>query len=764
MKLKSGLLFVFLVLPFSCSNEQEVVPVTNVLLNSMFVDLVEGETFTLMATVSPYNASNKRVLWTTDNAKVASVDKGVIKALSAGRATITATTDDGAKKATCSVTVNSKGIRVSEVSLDVTELTLQAGDSTALTATVFPENASNKKIGWHSSDEEVATVSPTGMVYAHKAGSSVISATAEDGGHEARCSLLVVIAVSGLSLDVEELVLEKGESETITATVLPVDATDKEVLWASSDESVATVEAGLITGVGSGTATITATTADGGKTATCNVRVIISIQELSLEPSSLTMKVGETTPLVLTISPMDATETTIIWSSSFPSVASVNEGVVRALKSGTTQIKALSENNVYAVCDVTVVVPVAGISVSPQNLVLEQNTSESITATILPSNATNKQVVWNSADASVASVSNGIVTGLKPGTTQVTATSVDGNYSASCSITVEKEKTKATSLSFDGTSLYVGAGQSYTLEVRVTPNDAVCNYVWSSSNTGAVSVSGNGNNSATVSSNYSSSGYTTVTVTEKRSGRTTSIKVYSYIQSFSWQESTGETYSGFPMITLAKGGTHKLSYSSGAGSNVLNLFGNLSDFVFYEPSSIVSTPANISISSDGVVTGLKVGTTGIKATGTIQGSSDRVYFKVVSQLNESEYNDSQNNSNQVLYGLPMYFSLGNSSDVDWFKLLPKTDAAGNVSVTISVDYPGASSLAANESRLCKYSLYDASLQQWGAGSFMFSKAEQTSSTTRTVPNGPLYLKVYFDSSSNASLRPSGTMVLKMVVN
>ena len=846
MKRIFGLALLLVVFALSCTNEPDTIPVTNVILSSSSVELVEGDSFLLEATISPSNATNTTVIWSTSNASVATVDRGKIQAHNPGNAIITVTSDDGGKTATCNVTVVARVIPVTGVSLNSTSLALRVGEQATLEATVLPSDATNKNVSWFSSNEGVATVSSTGTVFAIAAGTSVICVKTEDGNFEAQCQVVVTVAVSGLTLNPAEMTLDEGESKTITATITPSNATDQEVSWESSDPFVATVDGGQVTGVKAGTAVITATTKDGGRTASCTVTVIahaksvslnktslrlekgasetlqatvlpenttdksivwsssdeavanvaedgkvtamgpgnatiivktmdggkqaecavtviVSISSLSLDPSDLQLKVGETSTLALTISPDDATERDITWSSSSPSVATVKDGVVTAVKSGSTRITAKAGNGISATCDVTVIVPVTGISVNPQSLVLEQYTSGKITATVSPSGATDKSITWKSSDSSVATVSDGTVQALTPGTVEITATTVDGGYTATCSVTVEKEKTKVTSLSFDGTALYVGSGSTYSLKVNVEPEDAVGNFTWKSSDSGAVSVSGNGN-TASVTSKYASTGYTTVSVTDQRTGLSASIKVYSFIQDFTWNESTGETYSGYPLITIPVGGTYQLKYSSGAGSSILNLFGDLDDFVFYEPTNVVSTPTNISISPEGLVTGLKEGTTGIKPTGYIQASGNRVYFKVASKMYESEYNDTKDYANNVPYGFPMVFSLMNTSDVDWFKLQTKS-TSGYISVTLSVEYSGASSLSGNEARLCKYALYDSSMQLWGSGSFSFSNTSPTVSITKsTIPAGPLYLKVYFDTSYDSRLCPLDNMTLKLIEN
>ena len=172
-------------------------------------------------------------------------------------------------------------ISVAGVSLNLTSVELTEGDETTLTATVNPDNATNKNVTWKSSDSSVATVSG-GKVTALKAGAATITVTTEDGGKTAVCEVKVnakvvepeVVPVTGVSLDKTSVELTEGDETTLTATVNPDNATNKNVTWKSSDSSVATVSGGKVTALKAGTATITVTTEDGGKTATCDVKVI----------------------------------------------------------------------------------------------------------------------------------------------------------------------------------------------------------------------------------------------------------------------------------------------------------------------------------------------------------------------------------------------------------------------------------------------------------------------------------------------------------
>ncbi len=170
-----------------------------------------------------------------------------------------------------------EGIRVENVSLNESELSIVEGQKQILTATISPENATNKEVTWKSSDESVATVSETGEVTAIAKGDVVITVTTVDGSKTARCLFIVekaTIPVTGVSLNKTELSLLTGKKETLIATIVPDEATAKSVTWKSSNEAVATVsETGEVTAISVGTATVTVTTVDGNKTAICEVTV-----------------------------------------------------------------------------------------------------------------------------------------------------------------------------------------------------------------------------------------------------------------------------------------------------------------------------------------------------------------------------------------------------------------------------------------------------------------------------------------------------------
>lgn len=178
-RLLSWFIIFLCVFHVSCVKETIIIPVTGITLNSGSLSMVEGESSVLVATVSPKDADNQTVIWSSSDGSVASVNGGKISAFKAGYATITAKTDDGGYTASCSVTVVAKTIEVTSISLSKTELTLTEGDSETITAIVNPNDATDKTVIWLSSDSSIATVDD-GKITAVKEGSTTIMANVGD--------------------------------------------------------------------------------------------------------------------------------------------------------------------------------------------------------------------------------------------------------------------------------------------------------------------------------------------------------------------------------------------------------------------------------------------------------------------------------------------------------------------------------------------------------------------------------------------------------
>ncbi|MBO4230681.1 MAG: Ig domain-containing protein, partial [Bacteroidales bacterium] len=355
---------------FGCGPKEEPLPptppapttvsVSGVSLNKTSLSLVEGGSESLTATISPDNATNKAVSWKSSDTGVATVDgSGKVTAVKAGSTTITVTTTDGGKTATCSVTVTSKTVSVTGVKLDNGKLELKAGETAQLTATVEPSDASDKSLEWTSSDAKVATVDASGKVTAVGVGSATITVKTKDGGKTATCSVTVApVAVEGVTVDPVKAEVVEGNTVQLKATVSPADAA-QEVEWTSSDSDIATVDKnGLVTSIKPGTVYIVVRSkAYTDKQASCEVIVKQDdkLKGIAFDASEIQLETGQSRTLKVVFTPDYAANKNVSWSSSDPSVASVKDGNVTGVKEGKATITATSEDGGHkAECVVTV--------------------------------------------------------------------------------------------------------------------------------------------------------------------------------------------------------------------------------------------------------------------------------------------------------------------------------------------------------------------------------------------------------------------------
>ncbi|WP_081392530.1 Ig-like domain-containing protein [Paenibacillus odorifer] len=486
--------------------------VTGVTLDKPTLSLTEGEAGdTLSAVIAPANATNKTVNWSSSDETIATVVNGVVTPVGVGTAIITVTTTDGSFTASSVVNVSAPippVVDVTGVKLDQETLNLTAGEADGLLkATIEPANATDKDVIWSSSDETVATV-VNGVVTPVGEGTAVITVTTKDGSFTATTTVSVsapippVVDVTGVKLDQETLNLTAGEADgLLKATIEPANATDKDVIWSSSDETVATVVNGVVTPVGEGTAVITVTTKDGSFTATTTVSVsapippVVDVTGVKLDQETLNLTAGEADGLLkATIEPANATDKDVIWSSSDETVATVVNGVVTPVGEGTAVITVTTKDGSFtATTTVSVsalippVVDVTGVKLDQETLNLTAGEADGLLkATIEPANATDKDVIWSSSDETVATVVNGVVTPVGEGTAVISVTTKDGSFTATTTVNVAAPKPPdviVTGVTLDQTELNLTLGEGEgTLQATVAPANATNKgMIWSSS-------------------------------------------------------------------------------------------------------------------------------------------------------------------------------------------------------------------------------------------------------------------------------------------
>jgi len=493
-----------------------VSPVTGVTVAPTTLTLEVGGSSDLTATIAPANATNQNITWSSSNSNIASVvtgqfpNIGIVGGVSPGTAIITATTADGGFTAQCTVTVVPATVPVTGVTITPTTLTLEVGDLGTATVSIIPSNATNDLVNWSSSNPAIATATwgtnaAQGFIEGIAPGTAIITATTEDGGFTAQCTVTVVpIAVTGLTITPNTMNIQIGNSANINPTITPANAANQNITWTSSNNNVATVAnspAGnfaIVTGESVGTAIIIATTQDGGFTARCTVTVApILVNGVSLNNTTLNLIEGNQSTLTASVTPANATNTNVTWSSSNSNIATVNNGVVSAIAPGNAIISVTTVDGGFtATCSVTVTaqnISVTSVNLNNSSLEMYVGSDALLVATVLPSNATNKNVTWSSSNTNIASVSNGLVVSLSPGTTVITVTTVDGGFTGRCTVTVQTPIIQLTGLRISQTSLTMVAGDETQLTTTPIPaNASNASVVWSSLNGNIATVNQSG--------------------------------------------------------------------------------------------------------------------------------------------------------------------------------------------------------------------------------------------------------------------------------
>lgn len=387
------------------------------------------------------------------------------------------------------------------IRLNTQTLVLKKDATAKLTVTFQPQDASNKKVTWKSSADHIVSVSQDGTLTAKAAGTATITALAEEGGHVASCTVTVSetdVPVQSVAINAPNKTLKVGETSQLSAIITPRNATARDVAWSSSSDSVS-VEAstGKITAVKQGTATITATV--GGKNATCEIQVTdtIPVTEIKLNTTQLTMKANETTQLLVSVTPDNATNAKVTWQSNNPTFVEVepDTGWITAKQKTTNPVTITATtadgSNKTATCQVTVTeaagtaVPVTSVTVLPKTLELDVAQEQLLSFEIQPMNATNKKVTWSSSSTDVTVDQTGLVRAVKAGgRATITATTADGQKTDTCTVTVRGETpppqpTPTLSLSPELLPLKVGGTGTLT---AVLTNGNAQDIVWSIEN------------------------------------------------------------------------------------------------------------------------------------------------------------------------------------------------------------------------------------------------------------------------------------------
>lgn len=478
------------------------IPVQSIELSEKSLSIKESETHKLEAIYTPTDTTQKNVKWSSSDESIAKISQdGTITALTRGKTTITATTENGTT-ASCDVTVTRE---IGSVILDKSSISLDKGESTKITATIPTDTDGDKTISWTTSDSSVATVSNDGTVTAVDRGEAIITATTANG-KKAICAVNVSVKLKSIAFEgnITEKTFNLGvdQSNEMQLNVIydPEDAdVDKSTLeWSSSNTSVVTVNDGLVTAKGKGDATVTAKI--DGKMITCNVHVRIPILSIEIK-DKVNLTYGEEEKLAVTYTTYNNMETTddktIKWETSDKNIVQVStDGTITTKGTGKATITATSvaDQKLVATCEVEIApVPLKSIIIEQQSIVIEKGDTKTLTVKFNPENTSDsKKISWESSNPDAVTIdSTGVITAMKNGKATITAKTPNGQE-ATTEVTVV---TLLKDIKLSETDITINKDVPLTLKVTLDPTDATLDddtVKWSSSNTEVATVNENG--------------------------------------------------------------------------------------------------------------------------------------------------------------------------------------------------------------------------------------------------------------------------------
>ena len=439
--------------------DQTNVPVESINLNytskKLNLDKEEDNKVELEYNLAPSNTSQTDVVWSSSNEAVAEVKNGVVAGKSVGRADITIVSKDNPNvKKTCVVYV-SKELDKSKVTAVRNDKNINVNWTKVAHASSYVLSRYNKSTGivndiYEGTDTAFEDKDLTSGKYVYTV-KAIVDENAADANlysnsvSEESEAVIIPESVTGIEVanDYQHMGLFVGGSGKIRYSVIPSNATNTNVTFKSLNEKVAIVDAnGVVTGVSEGNADIVITTEEGGFEAKCTVRVD-GIDARGIErvgDKTVTMGLNQTRQLQVKITPSDTTNKNVQWTSSNNSVATVDSnGVVISKNSGSTIITATTHNGLKTEFFIEVETPVTNITLNSNEINLNPGGTFKLDATVNPSNASNKNIKWISANESIATVDqSGNVTADVAGTTYISAVSADGKVVATCTVNVSK--------------------------------------------------------------------------------------------------------------------------------------------------------------------------------------------------------------------------------------------------------------------------------------------------------------------------------------
>ena len=489
---------------------------TNIMLNKTYVSAQLGDSIQLSATIFPANTTNPNVEWHSTNHGVTTLVDGLVRVIGHGTDTIRVRTTDGSNlEAQCIVFCHAPA--ANDVILSA-PTDIYVGDTFQVSYDFVPNIADARIYRWtESSRGRVISIDSTGTCIANATGNVTITAyieTSDGFSSTTRFSRTLRIRVTNRPTLAESLQLESdtmqisiGEQQVITYTLLPTNASQRELLWTSSDSSIAIAAGGVVRGIAVGMATIYAATTDGSNLIdSCFVQVSESgqmtdsvfVSSITISSETNTLFIGDTLQLTASITPLNATNTAVLWQSNNPDILHIDStGRCIALSIGTVVVTAIAADGHGAIDSIEIEVEPILINQIVLNMA-EANCfigdTVLLTASLYPEEATTKLILWTSSDSSTVSVQDGACVALKEGTALITAYATDGSQvSSSCRFIINAPYATSIAICSEGSeqqleSLTLTIHDSISLQAVVQPSNARKDVIWESSDPNIISI------------------------------------------------------------------------------------------------------------------------------------------------------------------------------------------------------------------------------------------------------------------------------------
>lgn len=384
---------------------------------------------------------------------------------------------------------------ITEIRLSKTEMSINIGEEATLAVSYSPSELPAPSYEWSSSNEDIVSVS-NGKLQANKVGESTITIIVPGSSLKSSCKVIVTpIEANLIKLSSNSETLKIGESINLTYTITPNNTTNKDVEWSTTDASIATVADGVVTSVTDGECEVIILVKGTNITDKCKIKVApIEANSIKLSSNSETAEIGNKIRLTYKIYPENTTYKDVEWSTSDASIATVADDNVTPVSDGICEISVtVKGTQISDKCIITVnPIKVSGITINERDKTIEKGELFTLSVDVLPDNAKNKSIIWNSSNISIATVENGVVNALSNGRCDITATTVDGNFRAVCAVNVAPVSVK--SILFDKNDISILENEKMQLTYLISPNNAENKSVtFISSDDNVVLVDNNGN-------------------------------------------------------------------------------------------------------------------------------------------------------------------------------------------------------------------------------------------------------------------------------